>query len=233
MISVRKAGERGFADHGWLRSWHSFSFAGYHDQRHMGFGPLRVINDDTVAPGKGFGMHGHQDMEILTYVLSGALEHQDSLGTGSVIRYGDVQKMSAGTGVHHSEFNHSAHDPVHFLQVWIIPAKGGVPPKYEQQHFSEADKRGRLRLIASPDGREGSVHLLESAEVFATLLAPGEAVEHRLAPGRLGYVHVATGRATVQGRALEAGDALLLQDEPGPIAIVGGDAELLLFDLPR
>jgi redox-sensitive bicupin YhaK (pirin superfamily) len=232
MISVRKAGERGFADHGWLRSWHSFSFAGYHDQRHMGFGPLRVINDDTVAPGKGFGMHGHQDMEILTYVLSGALEHQDSLGTGSVIRYGDVQKMSAGTGVHHSEFNHSTHEPVHFLQVWIIPATRGAAPAYEQKHFGESDKRGRLCLVASPDGREGSVHLLEAAEIYATILGEGERVEHVLAPGRLCYVHVATGQARVRGQALAAGDALLLQDEPGPVAIEGGLGEVLLFDLP-
>jgi len=232
MMWIRKSAERGHADHGWLRSFHSFSFAGYHDQKRMGFGPLRVINDDTVAPGQGFGMHGHQDMEILTYVLSGALEHQDSLGTGSVIRHGDVQKMSAGTGVHHSEFNHSAHEPVHFLQVWVIPATRGAAPRYEQKHFTEADKRGRLCLVASPDEREGSVSLLEDVRIYATILGEGEVVEHALAPGRLCYVHVATGRATVRGQALDAGDALLLQDEPGPVAIEGGPGELLLFDLP-
>ena len=232
MMRVRKSSERGFADHGWLRSWHSFSFAGYHDPGHMGFGPLRVLNDDTVAPGKGFGTHGHADMDIVTYVLSGALEHQDSLGTGSVIRRGDVQRMSAGTGVHHSEFNHSAHEPVHFLQVWIIPATRGAAPGYEEQHFDDARKRGRLCLVASGDGREGSVRLLEDAQVYATLLEAGERVEHEFRPGRLGYVHVATGRATVRGQALEAGDALLLQEEPGVLAIEGGSAEVLLFDLP-
>jgi redox-sensitive bicupin YhaK (pirin superfamily) len=231
-VVIRRAAGRGRADHGWLRSFHSFSFAGYHDPQRMGFGPLRVINDDTVAPGKGFGMHGHQDMEIVTYVLSGALEHQDDLGTGSVIRYGDVQKMSAGTGVHHSEFNHSTHEAVHFLQVWIIPATRGAAPAYEQKHFSESDKRGRLRLVASADGREGSVSLLEAAEIYATIVGEGERVEHTLAPGRLCYVHVATGRATVRGQALEAGDALLLQDEPGAVEIEGGPGEVLLFDLP-
>jgi redox-sensitive bicupin YhaK (pirin superfamily) len=232
VIAIRRGRERGHVDHGWLRSLHSFSFAGYHDPQRMGFGPLRVINDDTVMGGRGFGMHAHQDMEILTFVLSGALEHQDSLGTGSVIRYGDVQKMSAGTGVHHSEFNHSAHEPVHFLQVWIIPAARGAPPRYEQAHFSEAQKRGRLRLVASPDGREGSVGLLESAQVFAAILEPGERVEHPLAGGRLCYLHVATGHVKVRDEVLEAGDALLLQDEPGPLAIEGGRGELLLFDLP-
>jgi redox-sensitive bicupin YhaK (pirin superfamily) len=232
MIELRKAGERGLADHGWLRSWHSFSFASYHDPRRMGFGPLRVLNDDTVAPGQGFGMHGHRDMEILTFVLSGALEHQDSLGTGAVVRPGDVQRMSAGTGVHHSEFNHSTQEPVHFLQVWIIPATQGAPPGYEQKHFSAEQKQARLCLVASPDGSEGSVRLLESARVYASLLRAGERVEHVLAAGRLCYVHVATGAARVHGRELEAGDALLLKDEPGVIGIEGGEAELLLFDLP-
>ena len=232
MISVRKAEQRGLADHGWLRSWHSFSFAGYHDPARMGFGPLRVLNDDTVAPGKGFGMHGHQDMEILSFVLSGALEHQDTLGTGSVIRHGDVQRMSAGSGVHHSEFNHSAHEPVHFLQVWIIPATRGGPPAYEQKRFEDAEKRGRLRPVATPDGREDSVRLLQDAQVFATVLGEGERVEHALGAGRLGYVHVASGRARVQGRELVAGDALLQWDEAGTITIEGGEGELLLFDLP-
>jgi redox-sensitive bicupin YhaK (pirin superfamily) len=232
MIEIRRARDRGHAEHGWLRSRHSFSFAGYHDPRRMGFGPLRVLNDDTVAPGQGFGMHAHQDMEILTYVLSGALEHQDSLGTGSVVRHGDVQRMSAGTGVHHSEFNHSTQEPVHFLQVWIIPATRGAPPGYEQKHFTDAQKQGRLCLVASPDGREGSVRLLEDARVYACILSEGERVEHALAPGRLYYLHVATGRARVGAQELEAGDALLLQGEPGPLAIEGGESELLLFDLP-
>ena len=232
MITLRKSEERGLADHGWLRSWHSFSFAGSHDPRRMGFGPLRVINEDTVAPAQGFGMHGHQDMEILTYVLSGALEHQDTLGTGSVVRYGDVQRMSAGTGVHHSEFNHSTHEPVHFLQVWIIPATRGAAPGYEQKHFTPEQKLGRLCLVASPDGRDGSVRLLESAQVYATIVAEGTRVEHVLAAGRLCYVHVATGRAHVRGEALEAGDALLLWDEAGTLSIEGGDGEVLMFDLP-
>ena len=232
MIRLRKASERGHANHGWLDSWHSFSFAGYHDPGHLGFGPLRVINEDRVAPGRGFGMHGHQDMDILTYVLSGALEHQDSLGTGSVLRYGDVQRMSAGTGVHHSEFNHSSHEPVHFLQIWIIPPVRGGAPVYEQKHFSPVEKQGRLRLVASQGGDEGSVHLLESARIYAGMLADGERVSHALAPGRLAYVHVATGAAQVAGQALAAGDALLFENETGDIALAGGPCELLLFDLP-
>ena len=232
MIAVRKARERGHAQHGWLDSWHSFSFAGYHDPKHMGFGPLRVLNDDTVAPGQGFGMHGHADMDIVTYVLSGALEHQDTLGTGSVIRHGDVQRMSAGTGVHHSEFNHSSTEPVHFLQIWIIPATRGGAPVYEQKRFEPKELQGRLRLIASPDGRDGSVRLLESARIHASLLAPGEGVSHIVEGDRLCYVHVATGSATVNGRALEAGDALMQWNESGPLEIEGGPCELLLFDLP-
>jgi redox-sensitive bicupin YhaK (pirin superfamily) len=198
----------------------------------MGFGPLRVLNDDTVAPGQGFGMHAHQDMDILTYVLSGALEHQDTLGTGSVIRHGDVQRMSAGTGVHHSEFNHSSQEPVHFLQIWIIPPSRGAPPVYEQKRFEPAELQGRLRLIASPDGAEGSVRLLESARSHAALLGVGEKASHALAEGRLCYVHVATGNARVQGRALAAGDALMQWDEAGAVEIEGGPCELLLFDLP-
>jgi hypothetical protein len=231
-MRVRRAAERGQADHGWLQSAHSFSFASYHDPRHMGFGPLRVINDDRVAAGQGFGMHGHQDMDIITYVLSGALEHQDTLGTGAVIRYGDVQAMSAGTGVHHSEFNHSTQEPVHFLQIWIIPAARGLPPSYEQKHFAPEEKQGRLRLVASPDGAGGSVRLHEAVRVYAAILGAEDAVEHQLAAGRLCYVHVATGEARVQGQALAAGDALLVEDEAGAIAL-SGPGELLLFDLPR
>ena len=232
MIALRKANERGHANHGWLDSWHSFSFAGYQDPKHMGFGPLRVLNDDTVAPGQGFGMHGHQDMDIVTYVLSGALEHKDTLGTGSVIRHGDVQRMSAGTGVQHSEFNPSASEPVHLLQIWIIPPTRGAAPVYEQQHFAPEQLQGRLRLIASPDGSEGSVRLLESARIHASVLGEGESVAHELAPGRLCYVHVATGRARVQGRELVAGDALMQWNEAGPVLLAGGPCELLLFDLP-
>jgi len=232
VIALRKADERGHASHGWLDSWHSFSFAGYHDPKHMGFGPLRVLNDDTVAPGQGFGMHGHADMDIVTYVLSGALEHQDMLGTGSVIRHGDVQRMSAGSGVHHSEFNHSSHEPVHFLQIWIIPPTRGAPPVYEQKRFEAAELQGHLRLIASHGGEEGAVGLLESARIFATRLGPGEKVSHALAEGRLCYVHVATGTASVQGRALSAGDALMQWHEAGAVEMEGGPCELLLFDLP-
>jgi redox-sensitive bicupin YhaK (pirin superfamily) len=232
VISIRKADERGHARHGWLDSWHSFSFAGYQDPKHMGFGPLRVLNDDTVAPGQGFGMHAHQDMDIVTYVLSGALEHKDTLGTGSVIRHGDVQRMSAGTGVQHSEFNHSQDEPVHFLQIWIIPPTRGAAPVYEQKHFPPTERQGRLRLIASPDGGEGSVRLLESARIYSSLLAEGESVAHELAPGRLCYVHVATGAAKVQGRTLTAGDALMQWNEPGRVEISGGPGEVLLFDLP-
>ena len=198
----------------------------------MGFGPLRVLNDDTVAPGQGFGMHGHQDMDIVTYVLSGALEHQDTLGTGSVIRHGDVQRMSAGTGVHHSEFNHSSTEPVHFLQIWVIPPTRGAAPVYEQKNFSPEQLQGRLRLIASPDGSEDSVRLLEDARIHAALLAEGDQLAHELAPGRLCYVHVATGTAKVQGRELGAGDALMQWNEAGKVEIAGGPCELLLFDLP-
>jgi len=232
VIGIRKAGERGHANHGWLDSWHSFSFAGYNDPKFMGFGPLRVLNDDTVAPGQGFGMHGHRDMDIVTYVLSGALAHQDTLGTGAVIRPGDVQRMSAGTGVQHSEFNHSATEPVHFLQIWIIPPTQGGAPVYEQKHFAPSERQGRLRLIASQDGSEGSVRLLESARIYASLLAEGERVVHALESGRLCYVHVASGSATVQGRALAAGDALLQWNEAGEVEIAGGPGEVLLFDLP-
>lgn len=232
MIRIRKAAERGHADHGWLQSAHSFSFAGYHDPRFMGFGPLRVLNDDRVAPGKGFGIHGHQDMDIVTYVLSGALEHQDSLGTGSVLRHGDVQRMSAGTGVHHSEFNHSTHEPVHFLQVWIIPAARGIAPSYEQKQFAPEALQGQLRLIVSRDGREGSVQVNEDVQVYASVLGAGERVQHRLAAGRLCYLHLATGATNVDGRELFAGDALTFENEPGIVTVAGGPAELLLFDLP-
>lgn len=231
-MEIRRGAERGHANHGWLDSFHSFSFADYHDPAHMGFGPLRVINEDRVAPGKGFGAHGHRDMEIISYVLEGGLAHRDSLGNGSVIRPGDVQRMSAGTGVQHSEFNGSATDPVHFLQIWIEPRVRGLAPGYEEKRFDAAAKRGRLALIASPDGRDGSVTIHQDAELYAALVAAGERVEHRPRPGRRTYVHVARGEAEVNGQALAAGDAAKLVDAV-PVRIDRGrDAEILLFDLP-
>ena len=231
MIQVRKASERGYADHGWLRSFHSFSFADYYDPAQMGFGDLRVINEDRVQPGMGFDTHGHRDMEIISYVLEGALEHKDSMGNGSVIRPGDVQRMSAGTGVRHSEFNPSKSELVHFLQIWIEPGVTGIRPEYEEKHFDAADKRGRLRLIASPDGAEGSVKLHQDARLYAALIDGKERVTHALAPGRRAYVHVARGSAAVNGQPLAAGDALKAE-ELNEIVVERGDmAEVLLFDL--
>jgi quercetin 2,3-dioxygenase len=233
MLQIRKSADRGPAELGWLSSRHSFSFGHYHDPAHMGFGPLRVINEDKVQPGMGFGTHGHQDMEIISYVLDGALEHKDSLGTGSVIRYGDVQRMSAGTGVQHSEFNHSRTEKVHFLQIWIIPDRARIEPSYEEKHFDAASKRGTLRLIASSDARDGSVLVHQDVSIYASILDGAGRIEHPLEPGRLGYVHVARGRLTVNGVALEAGDALKLVDEVNVVLEAGKDAEILLFDLPR
>ena len=231
MVEVRRASERGYADHGWLRSFHSFSFADYYDPRHMGFGPLRVINEDRVQAGAGFGTHGHRDMEIISYVLDGALAHKDSMGNGSIIVPGDVQRMSAGTGVRHSEFNENKTGVTHFLQIWIEPAVAGIPPSYEQKHFDEKDKRGRLRLIASPDGAEGSVKIHQDARVYAGLFERADRAQHELAPGRKGYVHVARGSITVNGQHLDAGDALKTDD--GALALADGDkAEVLVFDLP-
>ncbi|HWQ38209.1 MAG TPA: pirin family protein [Burkholderiales bacterium] len=232
MTEIRKGRERGFADHGWLQSHHTFSFADYYDPGHMGFGVLRVINEDRVAPGQGFGAHPHRDMEIISYVLEGALEHRDSMGNGSVIRPGDVQRMSAGTGVFHSEYNPSRTDRVHFLQIWIEPARYGVPPSYEQKHFSAEDKRGRLKLVASPDGRDGSVTIHQDARVYAALLDGAERAEHTIQMGRRAYVHVARGRATVNGHPLEAGDALKATGEQRIVIEQGEGAEVLLFDLP-
>jgi redox-sensitive bicupin YhaK (pirin superfamily) len=233
MIALRPAAERGHANHGWLDSHHSFSFADYYDPAHMGFGPLRVINEDRVAPGKGFGTHGHRDMEIISYVLDGELAHKDSIGTGSTIVAGDVQRMSAGRGVMHSEFNPSPDRPVHFLQIWIEPDVRGVPPSYEQKHFDVAARRGRLRLIASPDGRDGSVAIHRDALLFAGLFDGAEAAEHAIAPGRAAYVHVARGAATINGQALGAGDALRLVGEPAVTISGGRGAEILLFDLEQ
>ena len=233
MIEIRKSADRGPAEHGWLFSRHSFSFAEYHDPKHMGFGPLRVINEDRVQPGMGFGTHGHRDMEIISYVLDGALAHKDSLGTGSVIRYGDVQRMSAGTGVQHSEFNHSRSEPVHFLQIWIMPDRAGVKPSYEEKHFDADSKRGRLRLIASSDAREGSVLIHQDAALYASILDGDAPIEHTLAAGRLAYVHVIRGEVTVNGVVLSSGDALKLADETKVVLANSKDAEILLFDLPR
>ena len=232
MLQVRKSEDRGLANHGWLNSHHSFSFAEYMDPNHVHFGPLRVINEDRVAPGQGFGTHGHQDMEIISYVLGGALEHKDSLGTGSVIRYGDVQRMSAGTGVRHSEFNHSRSEPVHFLQIWIIPSQRGIAPSYEEKHFAPDAKRGHLRLVGSPDGREGSVLIHQDAWLYATILDGTDRIAHTLQAGRGAYVHVIRGDLTVNGIALSGGDALKISDETEVTLDHAQDAEVLLFDLP-
>jgi quercetin 2,3-dioxygenase len=232
MITIRKAKERGHADHGWLDTFHSFSFADYWDQRHMGWGPLRVINEDRVAPGTGFPTHAHRDMEIITYVLEGALEHRDSLGTGSVITPGEVQRMSAGTGVRHSEYNASKTEPVHLLQIWIEPARTGIAPGYEQKTFAEAERRGRLRLIAASDGRDGAVTIHQNAEVYATTLARGQRVEHALAPGRLAWLQVARGALLFNGERLGQGDGAAVASERSLTIEALETAEALLFDLP-
>ena len=230
MTELRRARERGHENHGWLDSWHTFSFADYYDAEHMGFGPLRVINEDRIQAGSGFGTHGHRDMEIVTYVLEGAIAHKDSIGTGSTIVPGDVQRMSAGTGVRHSEYN--AHNGVtHFLQIWIQPDVAGIQPSYEQKHFSADEKRGRLRLIASPDGRGGSVRLHQDALIYAGLFDGAELAELALAAGRKGYVHLARGDISVNGQPLGAGDAL--KSDGGTIVLSAGRAaEVLVFDLP-
>ena len=232
MQEVRRAEDRGHADHGWLNSYHSFSFAGYHDPKHVQFGPLRVINEDRVVPGAGFGTHGHRDMEILSYVLEGELAHKDSTGTSSTIRPGDVQRMSAGTGVMHSEFNASQERPVHFLQIWILPDRVGIAPGYEEKRFEAADKRGRLRLIASPDRAEGSVRIQQDARVYAGLLDGEEQARLDVGDGRRVYVHVARGQLTANDVTLGAGDALKLSDTTRLELRDGRDAEVLVFDLP-
>lgn len=231
MLTLRKAQDRGHADHGWLQSFHSFSFADYHDPAHMGWGNLRVINEDRIAPRGGFGTHPHRDMEIISYVLSGALAHQDSMGNGTAIRPGDVQRMSAGTGVLHSEFNHASDQVTHFLQIWILPNRRGVAPGYAQKTFSEADKRGRLCLVASPDGAEGSVSMHADARLFAGLFDGDERASAELAPGRKAYLFVARGSILAAGQRLAAGDALLVADE-AELDLSGGlGAEVLWFDL--
>ena len=232
VLEVRRAGERGHAQHGWLDSWHSFSFADYHDPAHMGFSALRVINEDRIQPGTGFGTHGHRDMEIVSYVLEGALAHQDSMGTGSTIVPGDVQRMSAGRGVQHSEFNHATDGVTHFLQIWIEPSVRGIAPGYEQKHFDAASKRGRLRLVASSDGAENSVTIHQDARIYAGLFDGAERAQHPLAPGRKAYLHVVRGKATVNGTALAAGDALKASGVAEIRLEQGESAEVLLFDLP-
>lgn len=231
MLQVRKGNERGYADHGWLKSFHTFSFADYHDPEHMGFGNLRVINEDRILPGSGFGTHGHRDMEIISYVLEGALAHEDNMGNGSTMVPGDVQRMSAGKGVLHSEYNHSKDGVTHFLQIWIEPDVTGIRPSYEQKHFDAASKRGRLRLIASSDAREGSVLIHQDASVYAALLDGAERIEHKLALARKTYVHVARGKLTVNGQPLEAGDALKATGVAEMVFENGEQAEVILFDL--
>jgi redox-sensitive bicupin YhaK (pirin superfamily) len=233
MIAVRPADERGIANLGWLDSRHSFSFGHYYDPKHMGFGPLRVINEDRVRPGAGFDTHGHQDMEIISYVLDGALEHRDSIGTGSIIRPGDVQRMSAGSGIRHSEFNPSASEPVHFLQIWLLPNKEGLAPSYEQKTFADSEKRGRLRLVAARDGRDGAVLIHQDADLFAALLDADETVSHDLAAGRQGWIQVVRGAVEVNGKSLRAGDGAAASGQPR-LQITGkaDGSEILLFDLP-
>ncbi len=231
MLTIRRSHERGHADHGWLDSYHTFSFAGYQDPRYMGFRNLRVINEDRVAAGKGFGTHTHSDMEIVSYVLEGSLEHKDSLGTGSVIEPGDVQRMSAGTGVSHSEFNHSATEGVHFLQIWILPGARGMAPGYEQKRFEPATRQDTLRLIAAADGRDGAVTVHADVAIYAALLAPGKTVTHALAAGRQGWLQVARGVVRVGEATMQAGDGAAIQ-QTDRVEIVGVEAaELLLFDL--
>jgi redox-sensitive bicupin YhaK (pirin superfamily) len=232
MIAVRRSQERGHANHGWLDSYHTFSFADYHDPAHVQFSVLRVINEDRVVPGAGFPTHGHRDMEIVSYVLEGGLEHKDSLGTGSVIRPGDVQRMSAGTGVRHSEFNASQVEPVHFLQIWILPTTTGIAPGYEQKHFAPAELTGRLRVVAAPDGRDGSVTIHQDAFLYATKLDAAASVTHRLAPGRRAYVHVARGAVVLNDTPLAAGDGARVEQEPSLQLSNGRAAEVLVFDLP-
>jgi hypothetical protein len=230
-MRIRRSDDRGTGDHGWLHSRHTFSFADYHDQAHMGFRTLRVINEDRVQPGRGFGTHPHRDMEIISYVLDGALEHADSMGNGSIIRPGDVQRMSAGTGVTHSEYNHSRSEPVHFLQIWIQPAERGIEPGYEQKTFPPEDRRDRLRLVASPDGADGSVTLHQDARLYVSLLSPGATISFDRPPERHVWLQVARGRVRVGDTELSAGDGLADSDG-STLEITGADdAELLLFDL--
>lgn len=232
MIALRRSQDRGHANHGWLDTYHTFSFAGYFDPNHVGFRTLRVINEDRVAPGRGFGTHPHRDMEIISYVIEGTLEHKDSMGNGSVIRPGDVQRMSAGTGITHSEFNGSRTQPVHFLQIWILPEKPGIEPSYEQKHFSLDQKRGILRLIASNDGHDGSVTIHQDASVYATVLENGQNVRHSPLPGRHVWVHIVRGKVNVSGQEIGGGDAAAITGETEIVLSGLANSEVLLFDLP-
>ncbi|QXE92878.1 pirin family protein [Geomonas subterranea] len=232
MIAIRRSADRGHADHGWLDTYHTFSFADYYDPRHMGFRNLRVINEDRVKPGVGFPTHPHRDMEIISYVLEGALAHRDSMGTGSVIRPGDVQRMSAGTGITHSEFNHSKDAPLHFFQIWILPERTGIAPGYEQKFFPDQEKRGCLRIVASPDGRDGSVTINQDTRLYATLLDPGEEIVHRLPAGQHAWVQVARGKLLVNGHLLEAGDGAAVSNEDLLRLTAKEAAEALVFELP-
>ena len=232
MLIKRLSNERGYADHGWLKSFHSFSFADYYDPNFMGFGPLRVINEDWIAPGMGFGTHGHKNMEIITYVLEGELAHKDSMGNGKAILPHEVQRMSAGKGVLHSEFNHAKDATTHLLQIWIQPDVIGVSPSYEQTFFAPEEKRGKLRLVASPNGEDGSVTIHSSAKLFAALVDGSEKVQHLLANNRIAYLHVAKGSIDVNGHRLSAGDAAMMAEEPSIEITNGEQAEILLFDLP-
>ena len=231
MITVRPGSERGHFDHGWLDTYHTFSFASYHDPRHMGFRSLRVINEDRVQPAEGFGTHAHRDMEILTWVLEGALEHKDSMGNGSVIRPGDIQRMSAGTGVTHSEFNPSRKELVHLLQIWLLPSQRGLTPSYEEKRFETESRRGVLRLIAARDGRDGAVAIHQDADLWTALLEPTDAVRHPLPAGRHAWLHVARGKVTANGTKLEAGDGAAFSSEPSVEVKATDHAEVLLFDL--
>jgi redox-sensitive bicupin YhaK (pirin superfamily) len=231
MIRIRKGDERGHFDHGWLDTYHSFSFSDYYDPGQMGFRSLRVINEDRVAPGRGFGMHPHRDMEIVTYVLSGALAHRDSLGTGSVLRAGELQRMTAGTGIRHSEFNDSATEPVHLYQIWLLPGRRGLEPGHEQRGFDVAERRGRFRVVAAPDGRDGALTIRQDATLYLAALEGGEQAVHPLATGRHAWLQVLRGRVTLDGKPLEAGDGAALSEEPG-LAVHGEESsEVLLFDL--
>lgn len=233
MIQVRRSGERGHLDHGWLNTFHTFSFGEYYDPANMGFRALRVINEDWVKPGMGFGMHGHRDMEIITYVLEGELAHKDSMGNGSSIQPGEVQRMSAGTGVRHSEFNHSKKDWVHLLQIWLLPESEGITPSYEQKTFSDTEKRGKFRLIASPDARDGSVKIHQDAEVYASVLEPGETAQRAFVPGRYGWLQVVRGSVLLHGETLKAGDgaAIAKEDSVQLTTATGKKSEVILFDL--
>jgi redox-sensitive bicupin YhaK (pirin superfamily) len=231
MLTIRRSSERGHADHGWLDTYHTFSFADYHDPEHMGYRSLRVINDDTVEPGQGFGKHGHRDMEILTWILDGALEHKDSIGSGGVIRPGELQYMSAGKGVLHSEFNASKTEPVHLLQIWILPEEDGATPRYDQKSFAETLVPGRLVRIASHDGRDGAIAIRQDVELFAARFEKGQSASHALADGRHAWVHVARGSVQLNGRALEAGDSVAVEGEPTLTIEATDAAEVLLFDL--